>query len=149
MNDKQLAEYFNTTEQSVNAWKIQFPEFLECIKKGRTETLTKVIESLYNQAIGGNVIAGIFIAKCRLKAYGWHEKQEVEVHGKHEVSITFKPSNDEPLKEYKPEPRKEPDSLSHQQNDAITLPEEAEIIPEDTPEEAPVLWKKIEVDWLQ
>ena len=50
--DKQLADFFNVCEQTINTWKIKHPEFLESIKKGKEFADTKVVESLYKRAIG-------------------------------------------------------------------------------------------------
>ena len=50
--DKQLADFFNVCEQTINTWKIKYPEFLGSIKKGKEFADTKVVESLYKRAIG-------------------------------------------------------------------------------------------------
>lgn len=33
--DKELAEFFGVSEQTLNKWKKDFPEFLESLKKGK------------------------------------------------------------------------------------------------------------------
>lgn len=50
--DKQLAEMFEVSEQTINAWKKQHPEFLESIKKGKDVADAEVAESLYHRARG-------------------------------------------------------------------------------------------------
>lgn len=50
--DKQLADFFNVCEQTINTWKIKHPEFLESIKKGKELADINVVESLYKRAIG-------------------------------------------------------------------------------------------------
>lgn len=50
--DKQIADFFNTTEQTVNNWKITQPKFLESIKGWKREADEKVERSLYERAMG-------------------------------------------------------------------------------------------------
>ncbi|MBC9130714.1 terminase [Frischella sp. Ac13] len=50
--DKQLADFFNVSEQTINTWKTKYPEFLESIKKGKAIADVEVVESLYKRAIG-------------------------------------------------------------------------------------------------
>lgn len=50
--DKQLADFFNVCEQTINTWKIKHPEFLESIKKGKEFADIDVVESLYKRATG-------------------------------------------------------------------------------------------------
>lgn len=44
------------------------------LDRGLAEANAKVAESLFKQAIGGNITAAIFWAKSRM---GWSEKQEI------------------------------------------------------------------------
>lgn len=50
--DKDLAEFFDTTEQTINAWKKEYPEFLEAIKTAKEELDQKVERSLFQRATG-------------------------------------------------------------------------------------------------
>ena len=50
--DKELAQFFDVSEQTINSWKSKFPEFLESLKKGKAQADAKVAKSLYNRAIG-------------------------------------------------------------------------------------------------
>lgn len=50
--DKQLADFFSVTEQTVNNWKNDHPEFFESLKEGKQLADAKVAESLYNRARG-------------------------------------------------------------------------------------------------
>lgn len=50
--DKELADFFGVSEQTVNAWKQQFPEFLESIKRGKMAADSEVAERLYQRAMG-------------------------------------------------------------------------------------------------
>ena len=103
--DKQLAAFFEVAESTLNKWKLDFPAFSESLKKGKDVADAKVATSLYNRAIGWknappDVTACIFWLKNRQKN-NWRDKQEMgltDAEG-NDVSIIFKPSNDEPLKE--------------------------------------------------
>jgi hypothetical protein len=51
-SDKEIADFFEVSESTLNNWKIEYPEFLESIKKGKVEADANVGSSLYNRAIG-------------------------------------------------------------------------------------------------
>lgn len=50
--DKQMADFFEVSEQTLNAWKTAHPEFLESLNKGKDEADAKVAKSLYRRAMG-------------------------------------------------------------------------------------------------
>lgn len=50
--DKELADFFGVSEQTLNSWKKKYPEFLESIKKGKQIADSNVASKLYNRAIG-------------------------------------------------------------------------------------------------
>lgn len=50
--DAQLADFFNVTEQTVNNWKAQFPEFFESIKRGKIQADIEIADSLFHRAKG-------------------------------------------------------------------------------------------------
>ena len=50
--DKEIADFFGISEQTVNSWKKRYPEFLESIKKGKQIADSNVASKLYNRAIG-------------------------------------------------------------------------------------------------
>lgn len=50
--DKDMADFFGVSEQTVNAWKKKQPEFLESIKRGKAEADSRVAQSLYRRATG-------------------------------------------------------------------------------------------------
>lgn len=50
--DRELADFFEVTEQTVNNWKLQFPEFFESLKRGKDEADARVEQSLYHRALG-------------------------------------------------------------------------------------------------
>lgn len=50
--DKDLAQFFEVTETTINNWKNDYPEFFESIKKGKSEADAIIASSLYNRAKG-------------------------------------------------------------------------------------------------
>lgn len=50
--DAKLAEFFDTTEQTINSWKHEYPMFLESIKKGKEIADMEVAQSLVHRAKG-------------------------------------------------------------------------------------------------
>ena len=50
--DKELADFFGVSEQTVNAWKDAYPEFLESLKEGKGLADAEVADKLYKRATG-------------------------------------------------------------------------------------------------
>lgn len=50
--DKEIADFFEVTEQTINNWKSDFPEFFESIKKGKIIADAEVAHSLHKRALG-------------------------------------------------------------------------------------------------
>jgi len=50
--DKEIADFFDICEATLNNWKIQYPKFLESIKDGKDKADSEVAKSLYKRAIG-------------------------------------------------------------------------------------------------
>lgn len=50
--DKSLAKLFNISESTLNKWKLDHPEFSECIRKGKTEADARVASALFSRATG-------------------------------------------------------------------------------------------------
>ena len=50
--DKEIADFFEVTETTINNWKTDYPEFFESIKKGKILADAEVSEKLYQRAIG-------------------------------------------------------------------------------------------------
>lgn len=53
--DKELAEHFQVTEQTINNWKTQFPVFFESLTRGKAVADGAVKQSLYLRATGYSV----------------------------------------------------------------------------------------------
>ncbi|WP_312800282.1 terminase [Pseudomonas sp.] len=52
LTDKELAEYFEVSEQTLNAWKKAHPAFLESLKGGKTMADAEVASKLFHRATG-------------------------------------------------------------------------------------------------
>lgn len=50
--DKDLADFWGVTEQTINNWKNDHPEFFESITRGKDFADVEVVESLYKRAKG-------------------------------------------------------------------------------------------------
>lgn len=50
--DKEIASFFDVTEQTINNWKKDYPSFFEALKKGKEPADCKVVQSLYKRALG-------------------------------------------------------------------------------------------------
>lgn len=50
--DKEIAEFFNVTEQTINNWKESEPEFFESLKGGKIKADAEVSNSLLKRANG-------------------------------------------------------------------------------------------------
>lgn len=50
--DAQIADFFEVSEVTVNAWKHAHPSFLKSLKAGKMEADATVAEALYKRAIG-------------------------------------------------------------------------------------------------
>lgn len=112
--DKEMAEFFKVSEQTINNWKDRDSEFLLSLKLGKDEADSKVERSLYEKATGyshpdthisnfqgeitvtpiikhyaPDTTAAIFWLKNR-KPVEWRDKQEVQHDGKLEVEIVKK-----------------------------------------------------------
>lgn len=50
--DKELADVFDVTKQTINNWKKKFPEFFDSLKEGKLIADAKVVASLFQRACG-------------------------------------------------------------------------------------------------
>lgn len=53
--DKELANDFDVSESTINAWKLTYPLFLESIKRGKVMADAEIAESLFQRAKGFSV----------------------------------------------------------------------------------------------
>lgn len=50
--DRDLADFFEVAESTLNLWKLEYPEFSESLKRGKDEADARVEQSLYRRALG-------------------------------------------------------------------------------------------------
>lgn len=50
--DRQMAEFFGVTEQTVNNWKNDHPSFFESMSRGKAQADAMVAKSLFHRALG-------------------------------------------------------------------------------------------------
>jgi hypothetical protein len=50
--DRELADFFDVSEQTINAWKDAHPEFLESLKDGKAKADAEVADKLFRRATG-------------------------------------------------------------------------------------------------
>lgn len=50
--DKEIADFFRVSQQTLNAWKSSRPDFLEALKKGKELADAEVAHSLFQRAVG-------------------------------------------------------------------------------------------------
>lgn len=50
--DKELADFFDIAESTLNLWKTEHPKFMESIKKGKEQADAEVAEKLFKRATG-------------------------------------------------------------------------------------------------
>lgn len=124
--DKDLADFFEVTEQTINNWKLDFPVFFESIKLGKQIADSNVAYKLYNRAIGysyeedhttmrgeeivetknikkhmpSDTTAAIFWLKNRNPSK-WRDKKDVDVQsgGQPFAGFSFLPYTEEAEKE--------------------------------------------------
>ncbi|MCK4005525.1 helix-turn-helix domain-containing protein [Streptococcus suis] len=99
LTDKDISQNIGISESTLNAWKKQFPEFSESLKKNKEVADRQVENALHKSAVGyyyeedvvtnqgdvvtvkkyskPNVTAGIFWIKNRMPDK-WRDKQEIE-----------------------------------------------------------------------
>ncbi len=74
-SDKDLANFFDVAEQTINYWKNQFPEFSESLKKGKYEADSEIALSLYRRAKGCKVKEQQLV---KLKRVTYQDKKRIE-----------------------------------------------------------------------
>lgn len=50
--DAELGVFFDVCDATINNWKLEFPEFLESLKRGKIMADAKVAQSLFHRATG-------------------------------------------------------------------------------------------------
>jgi transcriptional regulator with XRE-family HTH domain len=89
LTEEQIAERLGVGITTLSRWKNEHPEFREALKVSKDEADAKVVESLYKQALKGNVTAQIFWLKNRQPAK-WRDRQEVETTAITDIALAVK-----------------------------------------------------------
>ncbi len=117
--DKEMAGFFDVTEQTLNNWKKKHPEFFESLKKGKAEADGMVVKSLFKRALGyeapedkifndsgrpmvvptikhhpPDTTAAIFWLKNR-RPDDWRDKREIENSGSMDFVVTDEPMSED------------------------------------------------------
>lgn len=50
--DKEISDILEVTEKTLNLWKIEYPEFLQSLKRGKEEADSRVVKRLFDRAMG-------------------------------------------------------------------------------------------------
>ncbi|WP_370601183.1 transposase [Pseudomonas nitroreducens] len=76
LTDKEIAKFFEVSEQTLNTWKQQYPEFLESLKGGKTLADAEVASKLFHRATGYEhpdtdirVVNGVIVETPLIKHY--------------------------------------------------------------------------------
>lgn len=80
--DKEIAEFFNVCEKTLNNWKNKVPEFLQSIRAGKTPADAEVADSLFRRCIGAEWTEEVaFKVKCVEYSDGKKvsEREEIKV----------------------------------------------------------------------
>jgi hypothetical protein len=78
-DDARFANFFGVSISGFNKWKVDYPELMESLKAGRDDADCKVVQSLYQKALGGDTTAMIFWLKNRQR-FSWRDKVEQEIN---------------------------------------------------------------------
>ena len=76
LSKKQIAYCLGIGESTLYDKQKKDPEFLEALKRGRAKGLSKVTNSLFENANSGNVVAQIFYLKNR-SPEEWRDRREI------------------------------------------------------------------------
>lgn len=112
--DKELADFFKVSEQTINTWKLKHPDFSLALKEGKELADANVADRLYQRAMGyehedtyfsnyqgvvsetktvkhypPDSTAAIFWLKNR-RPKEWRDKQEIEFPGTISLQVTRK-----------------------------------------------------------
>ena len=87
MTEEQIATRIGISKATLTTWKQKYPEFLASLKTTKDEADAKVVESLYKQALKGNVTAQIFWLKNR-QPEKWRDAWKIEGGIEHSGKVT-------------------------------------------------------------
>ncbi len=85
--DKDLANFFGVSEQTLNAWKKAHPEFVESLKEGKEAADAEVAEKLFRRATGYEHKAVKIVADAKTGAE--HQVEYVERYAPDTTACIF------------------------------------------------------------
>ena len=89
----EIANYIGTSIASFDRWTMKHEELREALKRGREGSDDRVVDSLYKNALAGNVTAQIFWLKNRRPAE-WRDVQNIEANHAHYI-VADRPMTEE------------------------------------------------------
>jgi len=89
MTEEQIATRIGISKATLTTWKQKYPDFLASLKATKDEADAKVVQSLYQKALKGDVTACIFWLKNRQPAK-WRDRQEVETTQLTDMAVAVK-----------------------------------------------------------
>lgn len=89
LTEEQIAERLGVGITTLSRWKNEHPEFREALKVSKDEADAKVVQSLYQKALKGDVTACIFWLKNRQPAK-WRDHQETDITVLGDVALAVK-----------------------------------------------------------
>lgn len=97
--DKELADFFEVSEQTLNTWKTKHPAFLESLKKGKALADAEVAEKLYQRAIGfQHPETKFFVVKVDRDTEEIQTRETVKVYPPDPTAAIFWLKNRQPTK---------------------------------------------------
>lgn len=82
----EIAADLGISRSTVTTWRLRYPDFKAALNAWREEADDRVEDSLYRQALAGNVTASIFWLKNR-KPQDWRDKMVQEHEGETKVEV--------------------------------------------------------------
>lgn len=86
LTDAEIAEELGVNASTIWRWKGRFPEFCNALKCAKDVADERVIRSLYQKALAGDVTACIFWLKNRRKEE-WRDRHEHEHSGELGIKV--------------------------------------------------------------
>jgi hypothetical protein len=56
LTDIEIADFYDVSEQTINAWKNNYPSFLEAMRSGKVDADSRVTRALYKSAVGEHFV---------------------------------------------------------------------------------------------
>ena len=90
---EEIAEYIGVPERRFYEWRLANPALQQALKRGRDQSDERVVDSLYQQALKGNVVACLFWLKNR-RPSEWRDVQNINADVGHYI-LSNKPMTED------------------------------------------------------